>query len=208
MVPGRISWVREKTRSPAVGRSRKGRSVHSWESAPLKRMSAPVITHAATASARVSAVPDAPIPEDPIITVAIALSADIATAREAGRDYAIMLGFSPTDVTMISTAISEVARNIISYAGNGEIRLLLAEVQRRRALVVQARDEGPGIADIVSALGHGCAPGRRQGLGLPGARRLMDGLSIDTAPGQGTTVEMWKWTPISFRRGGFSRSVR
>jgi serine/threonine-protein kinase RsbT len=161
-----------------------------------------MIAHAAT-SGRL-----APPPDDGIITIAIAIPADIATAREAGRDYAIRLGFSPTDVTMISTAISEVARNITSYAGHGEICLLVTDVQGRRALMVQARDEGPGIADIALALGHGYTPGRRRGLGLPGARRLMDGLTIDTGPGRGTLVEMWKWIPVSTRRGVSGRSVR
>jgi serine/threonine-protein kinase RsbT len=132
------------------------------------------------------------------LTIPIAAAADIATARQAGRDCAIGLGFSPTDVTMISTAISEVARNITSYAGQGEIRLTIADVQGRRALMVYAQDHGPGIPDTVAALEH--AGGRRLGLGLPGARRLMDGLVLESELGQGTLVEMWKWIPVRARR--------
>ncbi len=134
------------------------------------------------------------------LTIPIAAAADIATARQAGRDCAIGLGFSPTDVTMISTAISEVARNITSYAGHGEIRLTIADVQGRRALVVHAQDQGPGIPDTVAALEHAGGSGRRLGLGLPGARRLMDGLTLESEVGQGTLVEMWKWIPVRARR--------
>ncbi|MBF6331302.1 ATP-binding protein [Nocardia transvalensis] len=125
------------------------------------------------------------------------MSNDIVTARQAGRELAAKLGFSLTDITMISTAISEVARNITSYAGTGEIRITVEEREGRRALVVQAQDQGPGIRDIARALEDGYSTGRGLGLGLPGARRLMDRLLIDSAPGQGTLVEMWKWVPAS-----------
>lgn len=167
--------------------------MHRWESTPPRQTSAPIATRSATARFALHDPEAAAIP--------IAVSTDIATARQAGRECAIELGFSPTDVTMISTAISEVARNITSYAGHGEIRLRVSDVQGRDALVVQARDEGPGIPDTVAALGEGITSGRRLGLGLPGARRLMDGLSIESAPGQGTLVEMWKWIPVSAYRG-------
>lgn len=175
--------------------------MHWWESAPPKQTSVPLAVRSATARlTRWLHDPDA-------AAIPIAVSADIANARQIGRECAIELGFSSTDVTMISTAISEVARNITSYAGHGEIRLLVTDVQGRRALVVRARDEGPGIPDTVAALGDGVASGRRLGLGLPGARRLMDGLSIDSAPGRGTLVEMWKWIPLGTQRGSCGRSV-
>ena len=120
---------------------------------------------------------------------------DIVTARQAGHELARELGFSLTDVTMIATAISEVARNITSYAGRGAVRVTVAERDGRKALVVRAEDDGPGIADIERALEDGYSTGRGLGLGLPGARRLMDRLIVNSSPGEGTMVEMWKWTP-------------
>jgi serine/threonine-protein kinase RsbT len=120
---------------------------------------------------------------------------DIVAARQAGHQLARELGFSLTDVTMIATAISEVARNITSYAGRGAIRVAVADREGRKALVVRAEDDGPGIADVERALEDGYSTGRGLGLGLPGARRLMDRMFIESAPGRGTVVEMWKWTP-------------
>ena len=120
---------------------------------------------------------------------------DIVAARHAGHELARDLGFSLTDVTMIATAISEIARNITSYAGRGAIRITLQDRDGRKALVVRAEDNGPGIANIERALEDGYSTGRGLGLGLPGARRLMDRLIVESAPGQGTIVEMWKWVP-------------
>lgn len=120
---------------------------------------------------------------------------DIVTARKAGHQLALDLGFSMTDVTMIATAISEVARNITSYAGRGAVRVTVADREGRKALVVRAEDNGPGIADVDRALEDGYSTGRGLGLGLPGARRLMDRVVIDSAVGRGTVVEMWKWVP-------------
>jgi serine/threonine-protein kinase RsbT len=122
-------------------------------------------------------------------------SDDIVTARQAGHELARKLGFSLTDVTMIATAISEIARNITSYAGRGEVSVGVQYRDGRQALVVRAEDDGPGIADIERALEDGYSTGRGLGLGLPGARRLMDRLIVDSAPGKGTVVEMWKWIP-------------
>jgi serine/threonine-protein kinase RsbT len=120
---------------------------------------------------------------------------DIVTARQAGHELARQLGFSLTDVTMIATAISEIARNITSYAGKGEVRVGVQYRDGRRALVVRAEDDGPGIDDVERALEDGYSTGSGLGLGLPGARRLMDRLVVESVPGEGTVVEMWKWTP-------------
>jgi len=120
---------------------------------------------------------------------------DIVTARQAGHELARQLGFSLTDVTMIATAISEIARNITSYAGRGEVRVGVQYRDGRQALVVRAEDDGPGITDIERALEDGYSTGRGLGLGLPGAGRLMDRLVVESAPGKGTIVEMWKWIP-------------
>jgi serine/threonine-protein kinase RsbT len=120
---------------------------------------------------------------------------DIVIARQAGHELARQLGFSLTDVTMIATAISEIARNITSYAGKGEVRVGVQYRDGRRALVVRAEDDGPGIRDVERALEDGYSTGSGLGLGLPGARRLMDRLVVESSPGAGTVVEMWKWTP-------------
>lgn len=122
---------------------------------------------------------------------------DIVAARQAGHELAKQLGFSLTDVTMIATAISEIARNITSYAGRGEVRVGVQLRDGKRALVVRAEDDGPGISDVERALEDGYSTGRGLGLGLPGARRLMDRLLVESEPGRGTVVEMWKWVPDS-----------
>jgi serine/threonine-protein kinase RsbT len=120
---------------------------------------------------------------------------DIVAARKAGHDLALDLGFSLTDVTMIATAISEIARNITSYAGRGAVRVAVEDREGRKAMVVRAEDDGPGIADIERALEDGYSTGRGLGMGLPGARRLMDRLVVESERGKGTVIEMWKWVP-------------
>jgi serine/threonine-protein kinase RsbT len=129
------------------------------------------------------------------IVVAINNPDDIVEARKAGHQLALDLGFSLTDVTMIATAISEVARNITSYAGHGAVRVAVADREGRKALIIRAEDEGPGIADIERAMEDGYSTGRGLGLGLPGARRLMDRLIVESELGRGTVIEMWKWVP-------------
>ncbi|MFC3433242.1 ATP-binding protein [Nocardia seriolae] len=129
------------------------------------------------------------------VVIAVNVSNDIVTARQAGLELAAKLGFSLSDRTMIATAISEVARNITSYAGTGEIRLGVHDRDGQRSMVVQAKDNGPGIPDIPRAMEDGFSTGRGLGLGLPGAKRLMDGMVITSEPGHGTLVEMWKWVP-------------
>ena len=129
------------------------------------------------------------------IVVNINNSDDIVAARKAGHQLALDLGFSLTDVTMIATAISEIARNITSYAGRGTVQVMVAERDGRKALVVRAEDDGPGIADIERAMEDGYSTGRGLGMGLPGARRLMDRLVVESEHGRGTVVEMWKWVP-------------
>jgi serine/threonine-protein kinase RsbT len=134
---------------------------------------------------------------EPAVTVVdVNDSDDIVTARQASHQLALDLGFSLTDVTMIATAISEIARNITSYAGRGVIRISVQDREGRRALVVRAEDAGPGIRDVDRAMEEGYSTGRGLGLGLPGARRLMDRLTVDSVPGRGTIIEMWKWTPL------------
>jgi serine/threonine-protein kinase RsbT len=127
------------------------------------------------------------------IRVPIERDADIVNARQAGRELAVQAGFAGSDLTLIATAISEVARNIVIYAERGEIRLSLAQKQGAKGVVVVAHDEGPGIADIDQAMRDGFSTGKSLGLGLPGARRLMDEFEIVSELGRGTTVTMSKW---------------
>ena len=118
---------------------------------------------------------------------------DILSARRQGKELATKGGFSGSDLTVIATAISEVARNIVEYAGSGEILIGLVQNGDRQGIVVVASDEGPGIPDIALAMQDGYSTGRSLGLGLPGAERLMDEFEIDSEPDHGTTVRMKKW---------------
>ena len=119
---------------------------------------------------------------------------DIVEARNRGRDLAREAGFRSTDQTLIATAISEVTRNIIRYAEEGEVILRLTGKGSRPGIVVVAMDSGPGIPDIEQVLEDGYTTGRSLGLGLPGMRRLMDEFQVESEVGEGTTVTMWKWT--------------
>lgn len=127
--------------------------------------------------------------------VAIGSAADIVTARERGRALAAALGFATADLTVIVTAISELAHNIVEYATRGQILLDRAQKDGRVGIVIVARDDGPGIPDVANALGAVPAPGQAAGLGLPGVRGLMDDFEITSMPRQGTTVTVRKWLP-------------
>lgn len=125
--------------------------------------------------------------------VTIHSDADIIAARRVGRELAEGVGFGGSELTVIATAISEIARNIIEYAGSGEIILKQAQQGVRRGIHVIAKDRGPGIPDIELAMQDGYSTSKGIGLGLPGARRLMDEFEVDSAVGKGTTVTMKKW---------------
>lgn len=125
--------------------------------------------------------------------VSIAVDADVVTARLKGRDIAIRAGFTPTDLTLIATAISEIARNIVKFAQRGEIVIRMVDEPGRHGVTVVARDAGPGIGDLADAMRDGVSTYRGLGLGLPGARRLMDEFDIASEVGKGTTVTMSKW---------------
>jgi serine/threonine-protein kinase RsbT len=129
----------------------------------------------------------------PELVVAIKSVGDIVSARLQGRLLAATLGFSASDLTVIATAISEVARNIVEHAGRGEIRLARCQNGSAHGVRVVARDQGPGIPDVQKALLDGYSTRRGLGLGLPGARRLMDEFEIVSSVGRGTTVRMTKW---------------
>ena len=126
--------------------------------------------------------------------ISIESDADVVTARQRARALAVGLEMPSTDQTLLATAISEVARNITAYAVRGEVLLeLVRDGRGRQGIRVIARDQGPGIADLERAMTDGYTTGGGLGLGLPGARRLVDEFDIETAPGAGTTVTLVKW---------------
>jgi serine/threonine-protein kinase RsbT len=100
-----------------------------------------------------------------------------------------------SSITPIATAISEVARNIIEYAGTGQMALTVLDDRGAQGMQIVARDNGPGIADVELALRDGYSSAGSLGLGLPGARRLMDELEVSAPLGRGTTITMRKWVP-------------
>jgi len=127
------------------------------------------------------------------IQVAINSDQDIVSARQRGRAMANELGFSSGDATLIATAISELARNIVAYASRGRITLNVINGMNRQGISVTASDDGPGIPDIPQALRDGFSTSGSLGLGLPGVRRLVDEFEITSQPGRGTTVVVKKW---------------
>jgi RNA polymerase sigma factor (sigma-70 family) len=133
--------------------------------------------------------------EDGVVRVLVSQDADVVTARQKGREAAARAGFSPSDQTLIATAISEISRNIVKFAERGEVTVSLLSQDGRRGISVVARDVGPGIANPEDALRDGYSTYHGLGLGLPGARRLMDAFHLSSVPGEGTTVTMEKWLP-------------
>lgn len=125
-------------------------------------------------------------------SIAVVKDADIVTARQAVREIAAGVGFSRTDATIIATAVSEIARNIVRFAEKGELSIEVVD-DGRYGVLITARDTGPGIRDVEQALVDGHSTYGGLGLGLPGARRLMDEFEIVSEIGRGTTVTMIKW---------------
>ena len=117
----------------------------------------------------------------------------IVEARQRGRTLANHAGFGPTDQALIATAISELARNALRYARQGDIVVRLVERGNRRGIVIIASDDGPGIANVSQAMVDGFSTSGSLGLGLPGVKRLMDEFEIDSELGRGTTVVARKW---------------
>jgi serine/threonine-protein kinase RsbT len=127
------------------------------------------------------------------VRLRVAADTDVIAARQRGKELATQCGFSVGDQTVIAVAISEVARNIVRYAKAGEIVLRTVNAGPRTGIVVIANDDGPGIPDVNLALQDGYSTSGGLGLGLPGARRLMDEFEIASQVGKGTTVTMRKW---------------
>ena len=127
------------------------------------------------------------------LAITIASDVDVVSARQHGRELAAQVGFTPGDQTVIAAAISEIARNILNYARRGTMTFRLVLDGDRSGLVIVASDQGPGIPDVPRAMQDGYSTSGGLGLGLPGARRLMDEFDVVSAPRQGTTITMKKW---------------
>lgn len=130
---------------------------------------------------------------EPSAAMPVTSDNDLVAARREGRAMAEKLGFSSSEATLVATAISELARNIVSYARKGEIVLCVANHSGRHGITITARDEGPGISDIRQAVQEGFSTSGGLGLGLPGVRRIMDEFDIESQPGSGTTITVTKW---------------
>jgi len=118
---------------------------------------------------------------------------DIIAARQLGRNEAKALGFGTVDQARIATAISELARNIYLYASIGMIEIERIETETEKKIVVVATDQGPGIKDIRQVTEDGYSTSGGLGAGLPGVKRLMDSLHIQSVLGEGTTIRTEKW---------------
>jgi serine/threonine-protein kinase RsbT len=120
---------------------------------------------------------------------------DIVICRQICRQFAYMMGFNLVDQTRITTAASELARNIQEYAGTGEVTIEEIEEQERRGIKIVFEDHGPGIPDIDKAMSEGWSSHRGIGMGLPGTKKLMDDFKLESQVGKGTKVTIIKWLP-------------
>jgi serine/threonine-protein kinase RsbT len=132
------------------------------------------------------------VSDDPHVVI-IRSETDIVTARQKGRELAGAIGFRSTEQTLIALAISEIARNVVSYAERGTMTLSCIENGGLRGIQIVADDEGPGIPDIELAMRDGYSTGKSLGVGLPGAKRVMDEFELTSTTGKGTVVTMRKW---------------
>jgi len=127
------------------------------------------------------------------IAIPLKSDLDVLKARQQGKELASALHFSNTELTIIATAISEIARNTVLYAKTGWLLLRVIQHGARRGLMIVVEDEGPGIPDLGLAMQDGYTTSRGLGIGLPGSKRLMDEFDIKSEMGKGTTVTMKKW---------------
>jgi serine/threonine-protein kinase RsbT len=128
-----------------------------------------------------------------LVKIVVSRESDIVMVRKAVREAAVKLGFGVTDVTRIVTAASELARNVFHYAGKGELHQKALRDNGRIGLCLEFIDEGPGIEDIEQAMKMGYTTRGGLGLGLPGAKRLMDHMTVVSSPGNGATITITKW---------------
>lgn len=127
------------------------------------------------------------------VRVPILTEYDIVTARQQVKELTTILNFSSGEQTLVATCVSELARNIVEYAGTGELIIGLADNDEKKGIVIIAKDKGPGIPDIELAMKDGYSTSKGLGIGLPGSRRIMDDFEIISRLGKGTTVTVKKW---------------
>lgn len=127
------------------------------------------------------------------VRVRIQSSVDVVAARQQGHALASLLGFSDSNLTIIATAISEIARNIVEHAQDGEVTIALIAEGKRKGVKIVVSDQGPGIPDVALAMRDGYSTSQGLGIGLPGAKRLMDEFEIVSEINKGTTITMTKW---------------
>lgn len=128
-----------------------------------------------------------------LVVCPVTREVDVYVAMGRARDMATALGFDDIDRTRIEIAVLELTRNILTHAGSGELAIELVEDGDRRGIAIEARDQGPGIADIALALRDGYSTAQTLGAGLPGVQRLMDEFHIESTVGMGTRVRAVKW---------------
>ena len=131
--------------------------------------------------------------------IKIEQESDIIAVRRLLRDITRDLGISGTDITRILTVASELTRNIYKYAGSGYMQWRLLNRNERQMIELQFKDSGPGIADIDQAMQPGYTTSKGLGMGLPGSKRLMDEMQIDSITGCGTTVTVRKYLAIKIK---------
>lgn len=124
----------------------------------------------------------------------VLIEQDVVLARQTARKLAQECGMRLVDLTKMVTAVSELARNTMVYGGGGSMDWQIIDEGVRTGLRITFRDEGPGIADIKLAMTDGWTSGNGMGLGLTGAKRLVDEFELDTAPGAGTRITITRWT--------------
>lgn len=125
-------------------------------------------------------------------TFSLSSDRDLVKIREHGRSLAAEIGFNESDQTVISTAISEVCRNVIEHANSGEVTIETGK-EEQACITITVSDNGPGIENVNRALQEGYSSGMGLGIGLPGAKRIMDEFEIQTSPDEGTKIKMCKW---------------
>ena len=133
--------------------------------------------------------------QNPVVDIRLEIRStiDIVTARQQGREIAMEMGFPASEITLIAAAISEIARNILDHAKRGEVSFTITHRGADRCLQVIAQDEGPGIPDVARAMQYGYSSRGGLGVGLPGAKWLMDDFEIESVIGKGTKITMRKW---------------
>jgi len=124
----------------------------------------------------------------------IATEQDIVQVRKAIRDICRDIGFGLTDITRIVTAASELARNVYRYADKGVMTARMVQDGMKKGVEIIFDDVGPGIEDVDSAMQEGFTTARSMGMGLPGAKKLMDAMTVDSRVGEGTKITITKWT--------------